>query len=328
MSAPPRTDAPARPGRAPGRGKAPARSAAGLGRAVHEDAALRIAVLEGDPRRLVVVFTGLGQGMGPVRLAEFEASSSGEGRNTVIFVADKRSTWYEAPGLADRVRSELARLIAAMAPERTLFVGNSMGGYGAILFSAALAPQTVLAFGPQWSLRPGAVPGETRWRRAAERVGEIRTASLADSFAPSTDYILLHGLAGADRAQAAMFPEGQRIRHYLVPGRDHDTGQALKQAGLLPGLVRAALAGRMARVDRLIRRAGGLPRAEAAPPAPPRRLTLARAAHGAMMLGGAAQVAGGLAASAHAIAAGGAGLFSAGALMLIGDLRAAREAEP
>lgn len=229
---------------------------------VYEDADLRIAILEGARESMVIVFTGLGQGMGPARAQEFAGSASGDGRNTVVFVVDKNSGWYEQPGLARRISMELGALVAERKPERILNIGNSMGGYGAIRFSAVTGAQTVLAFGPQYSIKPGVVPGETRWTRAAARIGEISVERLDGFFCRDATYVITHGLNGLDRLQAAMFPTGRRIDHYLFAERDHDTGGAIKLAGMLPRLLRAAVNGRRRRMGKLIVAAGGIPRSE------------------------------------------------------------------
>jgi hypothetical protein len=63
------------------------------------------------------------------------------------------------------LRQALADFVPQGAVVRAF--GFSMGGYGALLFSAALRLQSVVLFAPQVSIRSEIVPFETRWRREA-----------------------------------------------------------------------------------------------------------------------------------------------------------------
>ena len=71
-----------------------------------------------------------------------------------IFIRDLQQAWYhqglpgiapDLPGIASYLRKELRRLNV----DRVLFVGNSMGGYAAILLGALVGVSTVHAFAPQ-----------------------------------------------------------------------------------------------------------------------------------------------------------------------------------
>jgi len=85
------------------------------------------------------------------RLKKLEAMS-GAPLNKVL-LRDPANAWYQRglPGLGadiDAVAARLGEAIAAIAPKKTVFIGQSMGAYGAIMFGALLQVDTILAFGP------------------------------------------------------------------------------------------------------------------------------------------------------------------------------------
>ena len=70
-----------------------------------------------------------------------------------LLLRDPANAWYQRglPGVGADIASAAARLrdlIAAVAPKKTVFIGQSMGAYGAIMFGALLDVDTILAFGP------------------------------------------------------------------------------------------------------------------------------------------------------------------------------------
>jgi hypothetical protein len=70
-----------------------------------------------------------------------------------LLLRDPANAWYQRglPGVGadiDAVAARLGEAIAAIAPKKTVFIGQSMGAYGAIMFGALLGADTILAFGP------------------------------------------------------------------------------------------------------------------------------------------------------------------------------------
>lgn len=70
-----------------------------------------------------------------------------------ILVRDCRNSWYhrEIPGLGhhvDEVADSLKQMIAAIKPSRVITIGQSMGGYAAVLYGTLLEVDRILAFGP------------------------------------------------------------------------------------------------------------------------------------------------------------------------------------
>lgn len=70
-----------------------------------------------------------------------------------ILVRDCANSWYhrEIPGLGihvDEVAESLRRIIAMIQPSEVVTIGQSMGGYAAILFGILLKADRILSFGP------------------------------------------------------------------------------------------------------------------------------------------------------------------------------------
>jgi hypothetical protein len=90
--------------------------------------------------------------------------------------------------------------------------GFSMGGYGALLFSAALRVQSVVLFAPQVSIRAAVVPFETRWRAEAARM-DARQDRLADLVKRDVRGVVLYD----PRYTAAEVLQARAVQE-IVPG--------------------------------------------------------------------------------------------------------------
>jgi hypothetical protein len=132
-------------------------------------------VMEAGPGSDVVIctFGGIQQGVGmPVFefrriLAQFPADR--------LFLRDIRQAWYHngVEGLGSsllEVEDGLSRLLAPY--RRTVFVGNSMGGFAALYFGSRLAVDSVMAFAPQTFIGPmkRLRARDFRWRRQMARL--------------------------------------------------------------------------------------------------------------------------------------------------------------
>jgi len=87
-----------------------------------------------------------------------------------IMLRDSRNAWYQygVAGLGDSVDAVAARLrqmIAAIKPSKVICIGQSMGGYAAILFGMLLQADAVIAYGPLSYLKAEWVErdGDQRW---------------------------------------------------------------------------------------------------------------------------------------------------------------------
>jgi len=110
-----------------------------------------------------------------------------------ILVRDPSNGWYHrgVPGLGahvDEVAGTLRGLIQSIRPSRVITIGQSMGGYAAILFGTLIRADRIVAFGPLSHLDPV----------EATRTGDLRFLPVMRSLAddpPKTVYFDLADLA-------------------------------------------------------------------------------------------------------------------------------------
>jgi pimeloyl-ACP methyl ester carboxylesterase len=119
---------------------------------------------------LFVFFGGIASGIG-IPPFEFH-KASGILNQHRIFVRDLRQCWYQAgvPGMGDDLRSvahDLETRIREIGVGRVRFVGNSMGGFAALIFSSLLETGGAIAFSPQTFISPilRLRHGDRRWWR-------------------------------------------------------------------------------------------------------------------------------------------------------------------
>lgn len=130
--------------------------------------------LASDSSDLYIFFGGIRSG---ISIPPFEFyKSAGILDDHKIFVRDLEQCWYQAglPGIS-RVVHETAdylhKQIERILPEQVRFVGNSMGGFAAILFHALIGTGQAIAFSPQTFISPRLrlKHGERPWRRETRR---------------------------------------------------------------------------------------------------------------------------------------------------------------
>lgn len=105
-----------------------------------------------DSSKLYVMFGGIAAGLG-IPPFEFYKSAQILDENK-IFVRDLSQTWYQngLPGIADnacQLAEHLGIVAERLAVNDIYFIGNSMGGYAAILIAALLRKGKAIAFSPQ-----------------------------------------------------------------------------------------------------------------------------------------------------------------------------------
>ena len=106
-----------------------------------------------DSRTLLIAFGGMRGMMGNILPFEF-FKATGTVAVKRLFVRDLRQAWYHrgVPGHGSSIEAvghSLGELVAAQGVERLVMVGNSAGGYAALLFGTLLGADSVLCFAPQ-----------------------------------------------------------------------------------------------------------------------------------------------------------------------------------
>ena len=190
-------------------------------------------------RRVLLSFTGVGHAMGGIDVQSPEFAGAGSTYDAVFFISDLTRSWGNRLDFA-----QLDALIAEAAPgaERHC-IGNSMGGFLALLAPSLMPVSQVLAFAPQFSVDPSIVPWERRWEEYRNGIDTWRFPSLKDCWQDQTRYHVLIGALGIDRRHAALFPTDlPNLLVTKVPAR-HDLAAELKTAGVLRDVIQKTFAG-------------------------------------------------------------------------------------
>lgn len=211
---------------------------------VVRDADLMVNRLTGTSDRLVLVFTSKRGHGRRLSYIEFPQIAADNGRNHVLFITDVTHSWYGRPGLIPRIERIVNDYIAANRISDVRAIGNSMGGFGAILFSRSLPISHVAAFVPQIAITPEilARPSWDGWRDAVPVAAERTLVPiLIEGRARIT---LVFGTVDADDTlQRGLVPDAAPVEMVVLPGFGHDLARSLNDRGLLGGLVGAMLDG-------------------------------------------------------------------------------------
>jgi pimeloyl-ACP methyl ester carboxylesterase len=118
-------------------------------------------------QKLFIIFGGKGSRIAMPPFEFYQASKILDENR--VFVRCFKQSWYHGglPGISKDVegtRRYLAEIIDRYAPEETVMVGNSMGGFAAILFAALIGDSRAVAFAPQTFISP-----RLRWKHRDRR---------------------------------------------------------------------------------------------------------------------------------------------------------------
>jgi hypothetical protein len=211
--------------------------------------------LRGDARTLLVTFGGLGAlGRGPGFEFETTARTLPVKR---LFVTDPEQAWYHrggAPGaaIAD-VAHSISELLAGREVERLVTIGNSAGGYAALIFGTLLAADAVISFAPQTVLDPEVLAkmGDHRWDGlllplAARGALEEQWLDLRTALPPrrrrDTRYkVYFDETIVWDRLHAERLRELEGVRFYRFGRGGHRLVRGLRDSGALTRLLTETL---------------------------------------------------------------------------------------
>ena len=209
-------------------------------RVVHSSQDIEITHDPGRSRTAIVSFSGIMGKTGWVQAEEFRKSLAGTPHN-VYYVKDKTRHWYNGSfqQIADILNEDFKR----RKIRRVLTLGNSMGGFGAIIFAGRLnGCRAAIAFAPQSSVDPAIVPWERRYRRHTDSVTEWVGLDARKLFVGHVNYTVFFGddapvdMRHAKRLVARPRPN---VSVYLVGGTGHGVARYLKMHGVLHELVQA-----------------------------------------------------------------------------------------
>lgn len=212
------------------------------GNVLHDDETLTIRHIPGTGQRVIVAFTGIGHEMGKIQRDEFVSSSVDGGRSHAIFVTDRRRSWFSGYGVPERIEEILGRFFGQAGTTDIHMLGNSMGGFGALLFCERLGASSAVAFVPQFTMKQTII-NETRWSKYRSNMIEARLEALDRHL---TGACRTHAFFGsqdhADAPHVEALRETGHVKVHLVPEAGHDVAAVLKERGVLADTIQAAFA--------------------------------------------------------------------------------------
>ncbi|RMD47133.1 MAG: hypothetical protein D6832_06615 [Alphaproteobacteria bacterium] len=129
--------------------------------------------------------------------------------------------------------------------EKVIFYGASMGGYGALAYSAAAPGADVVVFSPQTVLDKRKVPWETRYRVAWDRDWSGPYADAAETIRTARRVNVFYDPWSELDARHVARLSGPNLRLFRAPFMGHRLGTLLQRMGVLKPLVLAAAEGRL-----------------------------------------------------------------------------------
>jgi hypothetical protein len=204
---------------------------------------VKISAIENRSDYVTLCFTGIGHGIGgiDVQSDEFLRASNAA---TAIFVVDKARSWGNNIDF-----SMIRNVVASFGSGKTVnAIGNSMGGYLAILSSKFIEISSVVSIVPQYSVSKQVIPSESRWDRYVNEIRDWRYTSIGDCFSRRTKYYILAGYGGADDKHLVLMPTHKNIYkiYFKNPRFLHNVAQALKEDGALYPLISDCFSGKNA----------------------------------------------------------------------------------
>lgn len=206
-------------------------------KSLYEDEFIKVVQLPGCRKKCMVSFTGIGHSLGGIDLQSPEFTKSSTQYNK-LFIIDKNRSWGNAIDW-----QKLEKILHGHIQDAdTTMLGNSMGGFLAILSAHRFNAKNVIAFAPQWSIDPDIVPTENRWWKYRKSINQIIYRDLSKSFNPKTQYDIFFGGGPEDAKHIQFFPGHLRnVNVNVIPGCDHNVAAYLKERGTLYSTIEACL---------------------------------------------------------------------------------------
>lgn len=191
-----------------------------------------------DPTTIVFTCTGVGHAMGGIDVQKPEFVKTAFRSGTVVTITDKTRSWGNHLDFGLILESVDFLLTQA---SYSVTIGNSMGGFNAILLAKKLQADACIAFAPQFSVHPDIVPQENRWMIYRNEIKNYVYKSLKNHFLDKTNYLLINGGSYSEYIHWSKFPRSINIQNYVLPQASHDVAAWLKHHGLLHVVIESYL---------------------------------------------------------------------------------------
>lgn len=176
---------------------------------------------------LIVSFSGVGLNdlYGPNQ--EFKKLLSLDNYDIEFFV-DKNRTWFNHVDI-----SEVA--IKSKNYNKIITIGNSMGGFNAVIAANYMKVDAVIAFAAQYSVHPDIVPWENRWINHRRNIKSWRHKEM--NFLPNVKYFFIYGDETLEKKHMDLIPDDNNITKIVIPNNGHNIATQLKSQNKLYPLI-------------------------------------------------------------------------------------------
>ena len=201
---------------------------------IHQDQVLRISTLkaQGTKGRALLSFTGIGHSLGGLDVQKPEFTRAAGGYDRIFYITDVTRSWGNLLDFGT-----INEVVRQSAPDlRFDAVGNSMGGFLALLAPCFLPIDRTVAFVPQFSVHPEIAIWDRRWRQYRQNIKAWKYRSLDRALNDDTQYYVFAPTSGPDAEHARRIPAGANITLTQLDA-EHDLARRLKAAGLLNEIV-------------------------------------------------------------------------------------------
>jgi hypothetical protein len=201
---------------------------------------------------VIIAFSGLNSRFAGISIFEFKTFLYKYFDCNFIFCKDSNKKWYfkglagYSSGINDTVR-KLKSFIQEHHFTKVITLGNSCGGFAALLFGNLLAADDIIAFSPQTFIddKNKKISGDARW---ASEMSDVEQNALPDE----RHYLDIHnlqeskaqritivfGLAEAnDCIHAYRMNDWANVRLIEIPNGDHHVVKELRDNGELLGIL-------------------------------------------------------------------------------------------
>lgn len=190
-------------------------------------------LFDGNPD-LFITFTGRAANP-PVPNGFGETFFRKRGLSAVHFIS-KANHWWQTPEVDDAIAALRQAGILSGKRQITLY-GSSMGGYAALVRSAALKPSQILAVSPQYSIDGKVVPFEWRWRNYAAKLSFDYDDMDAGLDREARILVVVDSFFRPDALHLRLIESRRPVEVVRISFAGHNTARALEEIGLATRLV-------------------------------------------------------------------------------------------
>jgi len=214
--------------------------------------ALLVHYLPGRSKRLVVSLAGVGRARTRVPPMEFLGTASDDNTNHVLFISDTTRSWLNGPGITKFIIGLIARYRKQHDIQDLVLMGNSMGGFSALVLADLIPTDTVISFAPQFSANPDIVPTERRWFHFRKHIAEWKHPTVGSIQKANTNYFIFHGDDAEEIPHWVRFPQARNVHHLIVKGEGHNIARLLRRRNALTPMFRSAVDNKPRRVRKIL----------------------------------------------------------------------------